>query len=646
MLASSVSLSTPTAQAKDPITADDTGQVVDAFVGVLAMAGPEGAAAAIAAKEMKDVMGMLGFFKQADPVGEALKKINARLDAIETRLNRMDDRIRQIDDRAFRDENLARSRKLGDERNVIAQVLQMLRDKPTDTVTKNQMTLKAQQVCDAFINDPDLWQWSDMASRDINWNGRQFKKDQMIEPDFKPVPTLEVYATALATWMATIEYSGGGNKTSVRRKYGAALQKHIDFLTTRAGWNELTSAPQTLPEQIKARVVGVYVPTSRRPDATQTCVIAEYTSDDFAREKKLVGNLTYVARSANDACTVPANLLYRSTPKEEALEQTYGLDVIALLAEKMAHLKAQGTIREQFIGTFKPVYAGGETLYGVTTDGRLLWFSDNITTRPVGAEKTVLTEHITHKLSSPVEVGSGWSTPLDVLPGGASTIYVERRNGDLDWYRHDGYLNGQKTWQGPIAVGTGWNNAKIISMGSGVLYSLFSDGTLRWNKHNNFKTGQGFYAGWAQPAMDVMTGFNKYKTVFGGGNGVFYAVGQDNKLYWFRHDYLHPFAFPKRIPGLTSATLRALTAKWARTWQGPKEIGTGWGDFTKLFCAGNGHIYGVLPSGELRGYDHTGWQDGSAKWGDMQTIASGWNDYLFTFAAMPSNAAEDDIVVK
>jgi hypothetical protein len=644
LILSSVLLSTPPAAAKDPITADDTGQVVDAFVGVMAMAGPEGAAAAIAAKEMKDVMGMLGFFKQSDPIGDALKKINDRLDAIETRLDATDRRIQAVQDKQFRDENLQNTRALRDQRNIIAQVLQGLEDKPTDRFTKNQLTLKAQQVCDRFVDDPDLWKWSDLANRNINWNGQQFKQGEMMQPDFKPVPTLEVYATALATWMAAIEYgSGGKDKVGVRKTYGRALQKHIDFLTTRAGWNEFNDAPQSLPEEVKSRVVGLYVPTSRRPDAEQTCVIAEYTNDDFAREKKLVGNITYVARSANEACGVPANLLNVSTPKEEALEQTYGLDVMALLAEKLTHLKEKGTIREQFIGTFNPVMSGGETLYGIGRDGSVMWFSDNITTRPVGAEKTVLTEHITHKLSGPVNLGRDFSNAIDVLPGGAEAIYVERGNGDLDWYRHDGYLNGKPTWQGPTPVGTGWNNGKIIAMGSGVLYTLLPDGTLRWNKHNNFKTGQGFYAGWAQPAKDVARGWDKNKFVFGGGQGVFYVVTNDGDLYWYRHNaYLDAVAIPPKGTGMVNYAQRLA---WAKTWEGPKKIGNGWGGFTKLFCAGNGHIYGVLPSGELRGYDHTGWETGEAKWGDMQTIGSGWDQYQYVFAAMPSNAYEDTIHV-
>jgi hypothetical protein len=85
---------------------------------------------------------------------------------------------------------------------------------------------------------------------------------------------------------------------------------------------------------------------------------------------------------------------------------------------------------------------------------------------------------------------------------------------------------------------------------------------------------------------------------------------------------------------------------WAKTWEGPKQIGGGWNGFTRIFCAGNGHIYAVLPTGELRGYVHTGWQDGSNKWGQDKTIGGGWQDYLFIFPVMPSHAPQDDIIVK
>jgi hypothetical protein len=80
---------------------------------------------------------------------------------------------------------------------------------------------------------------------------------------------------------------------------------------------------------------------------------------------------------------------------------------------------------------------------------------------------------------------------------------------------------------------------------------------------------------------------------------------------------------------------------WAKTWQGPREIGSaGWDDFTKIFCAGNGHIYMVKPDGTLNFYDQTGWKTGDPTWGfgsnyPSHVIADDWKDYLFTFAAMP-----------
>ena len=82
---------------------------------------------------------------------------------------------------------------------------------------------------------------------------------------------------------------------------------------------------------------------------------------------------------------------------------------------------------------------------------------------------------------------------------------------------------------------------------------------------------------------------------------------------------------------------------WAKTWQGPKEIGSGgWDNFTKIFCAGNGHIYAISPDGTLNFYDHTGWQNGAVTWGFGDTkehnIAEGWKDYVFAFAAMPGEA--------
>src|SRR5579883_3279410 len=199
-------------QAKADIASDpgNTQQLVGGFVSILSLAGPEGAAAAMVAGEMKDVMNMLGFFKSADPVGQALQQINARLDAIEQRLDQTDQRIQAVQNQVFKNANLQNTRLLRDQRNAIQRVLTGLKDKPTDKYTKDQLALQAQQVCDTFLTDQALWMYSDMAVKNITWNGQNIQAGTMMPAEFKPAPTLDVYATALAAYMAAIEYASNG----------------------------------------------------------------------------------------------------------------------------------------------------------------------------------------------------------------------------------------------------------------------------------------------------------------------------------------------------------------------------------------------------------------------------------------------------
>lgn len=630
------------AKAADPFAdKDNTEKVVDAYITVMTMAYPPAGAALAAAKGM---MSTLGFFSKPDVVGEAIKALNQRLTAIESRMDTLEKNLQETRNEVFRNANLQNTRELRRHRDALAQVLLGLQNKPTDKYAKEKLVLDAKQVCNALLEDRKLWIWSDLVLKDHTWEGKKIKKGTMLEPDFKPMPTLEVYATALATWMAAIEYAGGGDTAYVKRTFGADLQRHIDYLSVRPNWNELNMSPQTLPEEIQSHVVGIYIPTSRTAGPDRVATIAEYCRDDMAREIKLVGNINYTTKSANELVNVPAGLLNRSTPKEDELEQNYGLDVMALLVQKLTRLRDRGTLREQFIGTFNPTISSFNILYTVKPDGSLWWQRDNYGLAPMKVPSAIKMQ-VSHNLTDPKLVGEGWDDAVDLLPGGASTLYALKKNGDLLWYRHDDYLNGGTAWKGPVRVGTGWNSfTKVISMGDGVLYGLLPDGTLRWNRHNNYKTGEGFYAGWDPRPMIVIKDWNKYKTIFGGGNGVFYAVGQDGKLYWYRHTYLAPQVVPP--VGKSAGTTRVMTNRWNSTWQGPKEVGTGWDSFTKLFCGGDGDIYGILPSGELRGYKHLGWETGAATWGNYVVMDNGWNKFKFAFPSMPSHAKEDDIVVK
>ncbi len=276
-------------------------------------------------------------------------------------------------------------------------------------------------------------------------------------------------------------------------------------------------------------------------------------------------------------------------------------------------------------------------LYGVKKDGTLVWH------RHILSRST----RITHSWNPTQNIGTGWAGFKALLPAGQLGMYALQGDGTLRWYWHRGALDGSYNWaEPPQTVGTGWNGfSQIIPMDKGVVYGLSPDGVLRWHKHTNYATGKGGVGGWAN-AMPVGYGWN-FKTVFGGGNGVLYAITADGKLMWYKHKgYLNPVATPGA--NANEAQKRA----WVNTWEGPREIAAGWGDFTKVFSSGEGHIYGVLPNGELKWYLHNGWQTGSP-WNLSagKTIATGWDSYVFAFARNNTSDAgsgnpEVDIIVK
>ena len=276
-------------------------------------------------------------------------------------------------------------------------------------------------------------------------------------------------------------------------------------------------------------------------------------------------------------------------------------------------------------------------LYGVKKDGTLVWH------RHILSRST----RITHSWNPTQNIGTGWAGFKALLPAGQLGMYALQGDGTLRWYWHRGALDGSDNWaEPPQTVGTGWNGfSQIIPMDKGVVYGLSPDGVLRWHKHTNYATGKGGVGGWAN-AMPVGYGWN-FKTVFGGGNGVLYAITADGKLMWYKHKgYLNPVATPGA--NANEAQKRA----WVNTWEEPREIAAGWGDFTKVFSSGKGHIYGVLPNGELKWYLHNGWQTGSP-WNLSagKTIATGWDSYVFAFARNNTSDAgsgnpEVDIIVK
>ncbi len=94
-------------------------------------------------------------------------------------------------------------------------------------------------------------------------------------------------------------------------------------------------------------------------------------------------------------------------------------------------------------------------------------------------------------------------------------------------------------------------------------------------------------------------------------NPFIYSINEPGKLLWYQH-------------------LGAARGEF--TWNGPKEVGTGWHSFKKVFSGGGGVIYAIDQNHDLHWYRHTGYADGSFTWEGPVKVGNGWN-FTHVFAA-------------
>jgi hypothetical protein len=93
-----------------------------------------------------------------------------------------------------------------------------------------------------------------------------------------------------------------------------------------------------------------------------------------------------------------------------------------------------------------------------------------------------------------VEVGSVYAVNL-TQPNGA--IYAIVDNGDLLWYGHDGRNDGTFRWAvnsvhpelNGRKVGNGWNVKQVFSGGDGIIYAITQNNDLMWYRHDGRNDG-------------------------------------------------------------------------------------------------------------------------------------------------------------
>ena len=64
-----------------------------------------------------------------------------------------------------------------------------------------------------------------------------------------------------------------------------------------------------------------------------------------------------------------------------------------------------------------------------------------------------------------------------------------------------------------------------------------------------------------------------------------------------------------------------------QAWADTKTVGSGWGDFKDVFSSGQGQVYAVKPDGTLLLYQQIGWETGEPSWQAARQVGTGWADF-------------------
>jgi hypothetical protein len=182
-------------------------------------------------------------------------------------------------------------------------------------------------------------------------------------------------------------------------------------------------------------------------------------------------------------------------------------------------------------------------------------------------------------------IGVFAQTPHDYQP---FWLYAVQQDGVLLWHRKD---SNASPWQGPTQVGSGWSGFQdVIPAGGNRFFALDNDGFLKWYAHDGFNDGSYQWTGPVTAGNDW-----RFQKIFGGSDGVVYAIRDDGTLLWYRH------------------TATRVDQASAYAWKGPTTVGWGWGHFKDVFSTGKGKIYAVENDGDLWVYEHEGFETGEAR---------------------------------
>jgi hypothetical protein len=210
-------------------------------------------------------------------------------------------------------------------------------------------------------------------------------------------------------------------------------------------------------------------------------------------------------------------------------------------------------------------------------------------------------------------------------------IYGIQPDGKLLWYLHEGQADGTFHWHGPNEIGTGWDGfITVFSGDNGVIYTLQE---LSRDPITGMWTGGLLWYrhnGQADGTFDWQGPKNQGRKW---NNYSTLFSGGNGIIYAIQEDSRDP------ITGMWTGGLHWYCHEGqvdgTPNWIGPKTVGHGWSGFSKVFSGGNGVIYAIQDNGNLLWYRHDGYTNGSFRWaeGSGKIVGTGWDSFSSVFAS-------------
>jgi hypothetical protein len=485
-------------------------------------------------------------------------------------------------------------------------------------------------------------------------------KQVLAAPGLKPNPGLTTYLFGLQLWITAMEIESGGtdsghNAIKRTQKIQAWLKQHIAFLLSKANAGADPNSPDSAQKalcQINPTLQAPVSPLcggtiqdriikavscqwsvhggavgSNHPDQNGTCSATLSCRDDIAHTYPKIPPVSITWKQSirtqqdkDSLCMLdpsgqaltggvgangkavsggfPSDYL---GPMERGLQEVYGLMAMNRMAAMLESVSLYGTA-VGFGATAAPCsgcnFGTKDTepffVYAVDSSGNL----KNYTGYP------------NKPLPQAVALGSVTSIRA-LIPGGGTTFYTVTSDGKLNWYQFtpstgakpvNGPYGSSKPFSGPVTVASGFNAyAQVFGGGDGVIYAVQSDGTLVWFRHSGFANGGGSST-MTGPKV-IASGWGQYKNAFSAGSGILYATQADGSLLWFRHkSYLTGVMETPSAKGTASGTAQTTNAKVVQNVV-QNRMDPGRSDATQLegpigVGSGWGAFRQVIPSGD------------------------------------------------